>query len=94
MHKQAAPWRHEELRWESRQALTDQAGFVPTASRALFTRNGLVDGDRSEVRDVDAMCERIDDQRMSAETGGRVFAHMIAVRGVPDHSHAGQAVGG
>ena len=59
MHKQAAPWRHEELRWESRQALTDQAGFAPTAS-ALFTRNGLVDGDRSEVRDVDAMYERIE----------------------------------
>jgi hypothetical protein len=68
MHKQAAPWRHEELRWESRQALTDQAGFAP---------NGLY--------------ERIDDQRMSAETGGRVFAHMIAVRGVPDHSHAAQS---
>jgi len=32
MHKQAATWRHEELRWESRQALTDQAGFAPTAS--------------------------------------------------------------
>lgn len=67
--------------------------LLPPA-RALFTRNGLVDGDRSEVRDVDAMYEWIEDQRMSAEAGGRVFAHMIAVRGVPDHGHAAQAVGG
>jgi hypothetical protein len=31
---------------------------------------------------------------MSAEAGGRVFAHMIALRGVPDHGHAAQALGG
>ena len=94
IHKQAAPWRHEVLRWESRQALADQAGFAPTASgESVIHQERLVDGDRSELRDVDAMYERIDDQRMSAEAAGRVFAHMIAVRGVPDHGHAAQAVG-
>src|SRR5216683_2186073 len=55
----------------------------------------IVDGNRSEVSNINAMRDGIDDQRVPAEMGWRIFEHAILVGGILlDHSHAAYAVRG
>src|SRR5713101_6933119 len=54
---------------------------------------GIVDGNRSEVGNVNAMRDGIDDQRVPAEMSRRIFEYAIPVGGILlDHGHAAHAV--
>src|SRR5258708_11409081 len=61
-------------------------------SSGLWQR--IVDGNRSEVGNVNAMRDGIDDQRMPAEMSRRIFAYAIPIGGILlDYSHGAHTAG-